>query len=34
MCVCNPCAPGPWKLNVSILEEPDFIELIEHFWQS
>ena len=39
LCVCAfpvplPCAPGPWKLNVSILEQPDFIELIEHFWQS
>ena len=29
-----PRSPGPWKLNVSILEEPDFIELIERFWQS
>jgi len=39
LCVCGipvplPCAPGPWKLNVSILEEPDFIELNQHFWQS
>ena len=39
LCVCAipaplPRSPGPWKLNVSILEEPDFIELIEHFWQS
>ena len=39
LCVCAipvplPRSPGLWKLNVSILEEPDFIELIEHFWQS
>ena len=39
LCVCNipvplPRPPRPWKLNVSTLEEPDFIELIEHFWRS
>ena len=42
LCVCDvpvplPRAPGPWKLNVFILEEPDFNDfnkLIEHFSQS
>ena len=27
-----PCGPGRWHLNISILDDPDFITLISDFW--
>ena len=34
LCLLLPCAPGRWKLNVSILEVSDFIDHTKYFWGS